>query len=73
MMSTMDHIDVQFEDDVACNQSKVCSIVRNAISRMSSLLSASTPEEIIDAGHSLVELIFGKNVVAKYTLHVCGK
>jgi hypothetical protein len=40
----------------------------NVISGMSWLPSASTPEEIIDAGHSLVEPIFGKNIVAKYTL-----
>jgi hypothetical protein len=45
----------------------------NIISRMSSLLSASIPEEIIDTGHSLVELIFGKSVIAEYTLLcVCG-
>jgi hypothetical protein len=32
------------------------------ISRMSSLPSASIPEEITDAGHSLVELIFDKKL-----------
>jgi hypothetical protein len=32
-------------------------------SRMSSLLSAATLEEVIDAGHSLVELILSKNII----------
>jgi hypothetical protein len=39
---------------------------------MSSLLSASTPEEMADAGRPLVELIFGKGVIAEYTRSVFG-
>jgi hypothetical protein len=37
---------------------------------MSHLLIASTPEEIIDAGSLLVELISSKSAVAAYTVSV---
>jgi hypothetical protein len=51
-----EHNGVQVEDDTV-------------ISRMSLLLSASTPEEVNDADHSLVELILSKNV-REYMLSV---
>jgi hypothetical protein len=33
-------------------------------------MSTSVPEEMIDTGHPLIELIFSKDAVAEYTLVV---
>jgi hypothetical protein len=37
-----------------------------------SLLAASTPQKVIDAGSSLVEYIFGKDAVFGYTFRMCA-
>jgi hypothetical protein len=43
----------------------------NTLSRMSSLPTASTLEEMTNADCPLVELVFSKDTVAEYALSVC--
>jgi hypothetical protein len=43
----------------------------NTVSRMSSLLAASTPAEMVNADGPLVELIFDKGAVAECSVSMC--